>query len=257
MKCPHCGNEFDPVEGQQYCHFCGSGLSEKQAPNGQYWDNDHSDDEDLKIDLENGLSMPSFEYCPWEDQENLGFASGYYLTLRESLFNAEEFFSRMPRSNGFLLPLMYALIIQTLGLMFSIFWAFLTENPFLEQLDLTGYRSILAGLLIPVFVFLGIVVWAGILHISLIIVGGLNEDFEATFRVGCYSSGPELFNLIPLIGVFIAFFWKIYISIIGLREVHGTSTGKAAAAVLLPTFVCCGMSFVVTRMVAGMVFSTS
>ena len=258
MKCPRCGNEFDPVDGQQYCHFCGAGLHDTQAPNEPSWDNGNFDDEEMKIELENGFASSSSGYCPWEDQEKLGFLPGFYLTLKESLFEAKEFFSAMPRSNGFLLPLLYALIIQTLGVMFTFFWAFVTENPILEKVALTGNHAILAALAFPVILFLLVFIMAVLLHVSLIIVGGVKEDFEATFRVSCYSSGPELFNLIPIIGGFIAFFWKIYITVIGLREVHGTSSGKAIVAVLLTLFICCGISFMgISILTTGMAFSTS
>jgi len=39
------------------------------------------------------------------------------------------------------------------------------------------------------------------------------------------------------------------IEIIGLREAHGTTTGRAALAVFLPLIVCCGLSIVVAVIV--------
>jgi hypothetical protein len=263
VKCPHCGNEIDPVDDQQYCHFCGGDLSQVHVPNRLTWETNRLDDEDPKLELDNGFNTERLEYCPWEDQEYLGFLTGFYLTLKESMFSANEFFGHLPKTNGFLLPLLYALIIQTLGFMFSYVWAVLTNNPILEQLAqilekaaLTGYGSILLGVAVPAFVFVGVVVWAFLLHITLAIVGGANEGFESTFRVNCYASGPELFNLVPVIGGFIAFFWKIYITVIGLREVHQTSLGKAIAAVLLPTLLCCSIFIVTPVIIAGMALPT-
>ena len=50
-------------------------------------------------------------------------------------------------------------------------------------------------------------VWSAILHLCLMMVGGLRESaagFEGTFRVIAYASVAQLANLIPLVGATIA-----------------------------------------------------
>ncbi len=59
---------------------------------------------------------------------------------------------------------------------------------------------------------------------------------EGTFRVGAYSSVTSLVSWIPVIG-WIASLYGIYLAIMGIREVHNTSTGKAALVVLIPAVV--------------------
>jgi hypothetical protein len=243
VKCPQCGNDLDIVDGRLYCRTCGKSPSDEPDPESSAREKEQSVNENARIESSNGYARPKLEYCPWEDQEELGFAQGFYLTVKESMFGAERFFGRMPKSNGYLLPLLYALIIQTLGVMFSYIWAFVTGNPLLEQFNLTGDRSLIVGLAVPPLVFLGVALWAAILHLALFLVGGANEDFEVTFRVGCYSSGPELLNLVPVVGGFVAFVWKIYITIVGLREAHRISMIRASAAVVIPTLLCCGIFF--------------
>jgi hypothetical protein len=115
-----------------------------------------------------------------------------------------------------------------------------------------------AGFLIPILIFMGLVVAAVLLHVSLFLVGGANEDFEATFRVVCYSAAPDLFGVLPIIGGFIGLIWKIYITVVGVREVHEISTAKSVLAFVLPTLVCCGLvlgGMVLVFMVAGSSFS--
>ena len=70
----------------------------------------------------------------------------------------------------------------------------------------------------------------------MLIVGSRNSGFEGTFRVGAYSSVTSLVSWIPVIGS-IASLYGIYLAIVGIREVHNTTTGKAALVVLIPAVV--------------------
>jgi hypothetical protein len=106
----------------------------------------------------------------------------------------------------------------------------------------SGYVAFLLVVAVPVLVFLSIVIWSVLLHVSLFLVGGANRDFEATFRVVCYSSGPNLCAVVPIVGGLVALVWTLCLAVIGLREVHQTTTTKAVFAVLLPVVVCCGFA---------------
>jgi hypothetical protein len=80
-----------------------------------------------------------------------------------------------------------------------------------------------------------------LLHASLFLVGGAREDFEATFRIVCYTSGPELLGVIPIVGGIASIIWKVYITIVGIREVHGISNARAVIAIVLPVLICCAI----------------
>jgi hypothetical protein len=103
----------------------------------------------------------------------------------------------------------------------------------------------------PFFVLVVTVVWAGLLHLSLIIVGGAKEGFEATFRVVCYSSGPELLNLIPAVGGIIGLVWKVYLTLVGLRKIHGITTMRAASAIVIPVLFTCGLAITVLAFIVA------
>ena len=64
---------------------------------------------------------------------------------------------------------------------------------------------------------------------------------EATFRVVGYGMSPFIFMVFPVCGMPITWVWTITLAIIGLREAHETSGGKAAVAVLFPFIMCCGI----------------
>jgi hypothetical protein len=125
--------------------------------------------------------------------------------------------------------------------MAATLWGLTLENPLLLALGGSGNFAILMGVLIPVAVLIGILFSSVAVHVSLMLAGGAREDFEATFRVICYASAPELFSAIPLIGGPVGLVWKIYLTFVGIRAVHETTTVRAAAAVLIPMVVLCGM----------------
>ena len=125
--------------------------------------------------------------------------------------------------------------------MVGYLWSFAFGNSLASTMSLSKGTTIALAFLIPLLIFMGIVMAALMLHVSLFLVGGANEDFEATFRVVCYSAAPDLFGVLPLIGGLIGLFWKIYITVIGVREVHGISTARSVLAISLPSLVCCGL----------------
>ncbi len=195
----------------------------------------------LKSANRNHSSPGRDNYCPWEDQENLGFFKGISQTLTQSLLSPRDFFARCPRSGGFVVPLLYALIVKTTGSLASFLWLFSVDNPLLAKLDLSGNTAILVGLMIPVGLFLSVVIEAAAVHLSLFLLGSAREEFEATFRVVCYGSGPELLDVIPVIGGWAGIAWKTYLIIVGLREIHRIPTSRAVLAIVLPTLVCFGL----------------
>ncbi len=229
MTCPHCGRVMDRAEGQQYCSFCGHDL-DKPGIGGS---TEFNPPKDLSIDQD--------RYCPWEDQDNLGFMDSLLQTLKSSLFAPQEFFSKLPIEGGFLTPLLYALIVETFGTLVSYAWAFSLDHSLFGTTKLSGFWIILLGVLVPMLVFLHVIVSAFVLHISLFLIAGAKRDFEATFRVVCYSSGPDLFSAVPVVGGAVALVWQLYLVTVGLREVHGITTARALTAVFLPLIVCCGL----------------
>jgi hypothetical protein len=254
VNCPHCGRDFVPVEGQRFCSWCGaplgtaSGVSHEKHPDqGALGGQAPSAASEL-------IPPKPAEYCPWEDQEHLGFMQGISQTVRQSLLSPKEFFSRLPRHGGLLNPLFYALIVGTVGSMADYLWSIGLGSLLGSATPLPKWMTVGLGVLSPLIVFVGLVVATALLHVSLFLVGGANEDFEATFRVICYCTSADLFAVFPLIGGLIGMIWRIYITVIGVREVHGISTGRSVLALSLPSLVCCGLALggiVLVILIAG------
>jgi hypothetical protein len=79
----------------------------------------------------------------------------------------------------------------------------------------------------------------------MLFVGSQNSGFESTFRVVSYVSVTNLVNWIPFIGGLLALY-GLYLAVVGIREMHSTTTGRAAIVVLLPI----GLILVVVLLVA-------
>jgi hypothetical protein len=87
----------------------------------------------------------------------------------------------------------------------------------------------------PIFVVIVLFVGAAITHLLvMLLVKPQNAGFEATFRAGAYIQALQLISWIPIIGWLVAFVWATVLYILGIREVHSTTTGRAALVVLIP-----------------------
>ena len=74
------------------------------------------------------------------------------------------------------------------------------------------------------------------MHLMLLIVG-VKNGFEATFRVISYSQATQVLGLIPFIGGVIGGVWLAIVQFIGLRAIHEISYLKVLMAFLIPVVV--------------------
>ena len=119
-----------------------------------------------------------------------------------------------------------------------------------------GFGSFLGSLVLaPIGAAIGLFIGAGILHLLvMLVIGSRNAGFAGTFRVSAYSSVTSLVSWIPVIG-WIASLYGIYLAIVGIREVHNTTTGKAAVVVLIPALIVLFLIFVLVVLVGAALFS--
>jgi hypothetical protein len=72
--------------------------------------------------------------------------------------------------------------------------------------------------------------------------------------VASYTQVTSLINWIPIVGPLLALY-GLYLSIVGIREMHNTTTGKAALVILIPFAVVLVVALVVLA-VAGIAYFT-
>ena len=183
---------------------------------------------------------------PWENPDETGTVRGLLETLYGSMFGPARFFSQMRRRDGYLSPLIYAVILGSFSVLVSIGWECLFVSSGGSLLDaganqqLSGLRAVSYGLtavLSPVMIVVLVFVSSGVFHIVLSALGGATQGFQASFRVVCYSQGTGVCNIIPFFGPAIGGIWNLVLLVTGLARSHGTSSWKAVAAVLIPVIV--------------------
>ncbi len=80
---------------------------------------------------------------------------------------------------------------------------------------------------------LTLVVWSVVLQIGARALGGRGE-FSDAFKTAVYAQTPYLLlGWIPVIGWVITQLWALVLTIIGVRELYGLDTGKAAAVAVV------------------------
>ena len=144
------------------------------------------------------------------------------------------FFRGIRREGDFVNPLIFAIICYEVSAILGGLLSLVGVSMGGTQ----GFGSFLVSIILaPIFAAIGLFIGAGILHLLvMLIVGSRNSGFEGTFRVSAYSSVTSLVSWIPVIG-WIASLYGIYLAIMGIREVHNTTTGRAALVVLIPAVV--------------------
>ena len=246
--CPHCRHAVaDPPAG--ICPNCGGDL---QAPAAGAPSASPSP-------ASGGAPAPAGPGAgpgiAWDERDRIGFFNALVETTRQVLTEPVTFFRAMPVTGGLGSPLLYGVVLGWAGLVAASFYQAIfrsvvgsgwaargADRPEVEALLgwVGGWAGFVGQVVFGgVFVVIGLFVFAGILHLMLLLLGGARRDFEATFRVVGFSQATSLVFLLPFCGQFIGIVWSLVLCVLGLAEAHRIGHGKAAAAVLLPLVVAC------------------
>jgi hypothetical protein len=225
--CPFCSKEVQISASE--CEHCGRRL-ESSPPSGTFAtgasaQSRHAPDEG---------AYEEEKECPWEDRASYGTLNAFFQTATKCITTPTSFFSRLPTTGGYFNPLLFAAMTFPIATLLTLVWYMLFKGAGLGGMigGVLGMSCAFVGGFILAAV--GVTIWSGILHLCLAVLGGAREGYQATFRVVSYSSVTSLFSVIPFVGSLAASVWGIVLTVIGLRETHKTTTGKAAVAVTIP-----------------------
>jgi hypothetical protein len=199
---------------------------------------------------------PAAPPLPWEDRQRLGFAAALVETVKLFVMSPGEAFRRARQSGDYGSPILYALVIGWVMAIVGALWSTLFQTTVMSMLPLPPeIRGQMGGamaggvmgfvmtlVLAPIFIMIGLFLWSGIVHLCLMLVGGAKDSkagFEGTLRAVGYAQTGGLAQIVPIFGGLVAGVWQIVLAILGVAAMHRTSTGKAAAAVLIPIALCC------------------
>lgn len=96
-----------------------------------------------------------------------------------------------------------------------------------------GVGGMIAALIFAVIAgIIGLVLGSILLHIGVVVMGG-SGGFVGTFKATVYALTPYyLLGWIPVIGA-LAGIWGLIVEILGIRELHDMTTGRAVLAWLI------------------------
>jgi hypothetical protein len=113
--------------------------------------------------------------------------------------------------------------------------------------------AIIFFVLFIISAIIGAFVGGAILHIFVYIVGG-RKGIAQTIKVAMYASTPGLLlGWLPVINI-ITSIWSILLNIVGIRQLHELTTGKAVLAVLIPLILAVILAVIVAALIASLMF---
>jgi hypothetical protein len=183
-----------------------------------------------------GTSGADFDYTQ--------LVPSFIQTVREVLLNPVNFFRTIRREGDFLSPLVFAIICALISAVIGGVLAFI-----ISLATGNGFGGSFVGLvtniiLIPIGTAIGLFIGGGIYHLLvLLIIRPSHAGYEATFRVVAYAAVLQLVSwlaYIPILGILVGIaigIYNIVLTVIGIREMHATTTGRAVAVVLIPVIV--------------------
>jgi len=192
--------------------------------------------------------------------------STFVRATRGILTRPVDFFRSMARQGDFVNPILFAVICYEIyavlgGIIGLLFGGLTSIGSGTAGQQAAGAATSLGGFILGIVVapFVAAVIlllMAGIKHLLvMLIVGSSNAGFEATLRVQSYTFATRVFWWVPIIGSLAGFVYGVYLSIVGIREVHATTTGKAALVVLIPVAVVLVLALLLAIVIGAAIFT--
>lgn len=236
--CPHCSETV--AADAKLCKYCGEDIDPARLPG-------PTPSPRPEVEF---LEEPVLMGCAWEDASK-GFLRRWWGTWAESNFHPRRFFRALPPSGGHRWPVGFAfgglaqlLAAAVVGGSAIAAIAALAGHP-LKPSDLRTAAAILVAsipagfLVVTAGLYAASILWHPVLKIL-----GAREGFQATLRIVGYSTGTQVWTLVPGLGILQPILQAVLLYQ-GLRQVHGMSRGRAAIAILLPLMAEAGIVLLV------------
>lgn len=181
-----------------------------------------------------------------------GFSTGnpvgsFVETVRGVVLGPVGFFSGLQRQGDYLSPLIFALIVYEISAILTGIISVAVGNT-----GIGGF--ILTLILTPIFATIVLFIGAGIFHLLVMLLVSPHSGFESTFRTGAYASVTGLVTWIPIIGAILSLY-SIVLAVLGIRELHDTTTGRATLVVLIPVAVLFVIGLLIAAVIGAVLFS--
>jgi len=265
------------LEGQDKNDQGHTSISNEDVPNEII----HSDNVNVPSDVYTGalgesISNAAREDGSWDNPYETRNKEGILELVYGVLFEPVRTFAGLTRQP----PVLSAVVIVVLLNLAEALMGLFTTPQYMRGLQLPNLPEldVLYSMLIPLVAvggfFFGFAKWflmAGVLHLLAELYGGRGSARSVFTVYGLAGIPAALMIPVQLLGVFFAssaafntitgllslavFIWSVVLLIIGIREVHGFGTGKAALTVFTPALAIVLM-FIVGLIMFGSVIST-
>jgi hypothetical protein len=213
-----------------------------------------------------GVRPPGMAASVGEEFDYKDPVGTFVRATRGVLTRPVDFFRGMTRQGDFVTPILYALICYEIyavlaGILGLLFGGLASIGSGSAGEQAAGAASSVGGFILsiiaaPFVAALILLIMAGIKHLLvMLIVGSSNAGFEATLRVQSYTFATRVFWWVPILGALVGFFFGIYLSIVGIREVHSTTMAKAALVVLIPVAIVALLSAVLAAILGAFIWT--
>ena len=191
--------------------------------------------------------MVSMQPVPWED-EQLSFPANLGLTWWASLTTPRRFFRQVDWEGPFSRPLLYWLLLWIVTGALGLLWV----SPELEALStVLGEQGSVDSRLVQLLNFFmspfaalaALAIGMVLHHLAALLLAPERRGIDATGRVICYAAGPLVVTPFPVpwmldwLVTVAVWVWVATILVLGFREAHRTTTGRAGGIVAIPVVV--------------------
>jgi DNA-directed RNA polymerase subunit RPC12/RpoP len=190
---------------------------------------------------------------PWDERETLGLWRAWWRTSVQLISSPGQTLSTANPEGTVGSSLLFAVLSLVVGYTptFGLYALAMIPMALLGKGELGKDLDGLSPLIIPlvmvvyggllvVFQLAGVLIWAGIDHLGLMLLGAKPKSYTVTVRANALSMGPYLVGLVPFCGFYVFFIWALVLRVLALMHLHKTTGGKATAAVLVPVVLLCG-----------------
>jgi hypothetical protein len=259
IHCPQCGQPYrtdaspdSPVTVQTSCIRCGAAVM-LPASAGPPQGNDSTSTPEAAVEGVASEAAPE-DGPPWERRRAFWDLPAYWQTARAILFHPAASFRRWRLRIDTESALLILLLYGSLGEILADYWVRLGQGLLGRAPAAPGQLLdfVLFMLKVPLLLLLSTVVMSGVIHALLILLGARGEPWKKTFALLAYLSGAlAALQLLPFLGVLLAPFWGMAACVVGLRELHGTTTWRVVLSLLLPLLLLLLLGGVILLVVLG------
>ena len=190
----------------------------------------------------------------WDDRETLGLWRAWWRTSLATMGSPTETFSRASPDGSYGSSVKFAALSSLTGLVPTMLVELMLVGAaaafgFSQRKDAVGAGEIaVIVLLLPLGLVMGaafqlalLFFFAALDHVGLMLVGAKPKSYQVTVRANALAMGPSLVGLIPFCSLYVVPLWSLGLRVVANAHLHRITVGRAAAGVLPPTVVFCGL----------------